>query len=71
MHFSHGSMHTILHQHQYQLVGVQWFTKLLYTDQKANHQGMVLKHLHHYNEGADLMNHTIIGDESWSHHYEP
>jgi hypothetical protein len=39
---------------------------------KINQMGLSLQHLLHYaDEGKDILNRIVTGDESWVHHYQP
>jgi hypothetical protein len=40
--------------------------------EKMNRMGLSLQHiLGNAEEGEDMLNRIVIGDESWVHHYQP
>jgi hypothetical protein len=41
-------------------------------EEKINRMGLSLQHLLRYaEEGEDILNRIVTGDESWVHHYQP
>lgn len=73
VHISHGSVHTIIHDHLgYRLLCASWMPKILNDRQKTERFGAALTHLTRYhNEGDAFLSAIVTGDESWCHHYEP
>ncbi|BFZ13360.1 hypothetical protein BsWGS_16399 [Bradybaena similaris] len=70
---SHGSAYSIMHDRlKFKKVCSRWVPRQLTDEHKMNRLGLPLEHLCQYaNEGEDMMNRIITGDESWVHHYQP
>jgi hypothetical protein len=51
-----------------------WIRRELKNREKMNQMGLSLKHLQvlqYADEGEDMLNRIVCGDESWVHHYQP
>jgi hypothetical protein len=53
-------------------VCARWVHRELKDREKTNQMGLSLQHLSQYvDEGEDMLNRIVTGDESWVHHYQP
>jgi hypothetical protein len=53
-------------------VCARWVPRELKDREKMNLMGLSLQHLLWYaDEGEDMLNWIVTGDESWVHHYQP
>jgi hypothetical protein len=53
-------------------VCVWWVSRELKSQEKLNHMSLPWQHLLRYaEEGEDMLNRIVTGDESWVHHYQP
>jgi histone-lysine N-methyltransferase SETMAR len=70
---SHGSAYSIMHDRlKFKKVCSRWVPRQLTDEHKMNRLGLSLQHLCRYaDEGEDMLNRIITGDESWVHHYQP
>jgi hypothetical protein len=62
-----------MHDHlKFQKVCTRWVPRELKDQEKANRMDLSLRHLSQYvDEGEDMLNRIVTGDESWVHHYQP
>jgi hypothetical protein len=67
---SHGLAYSITHDHfKVRKVCALWMPKEVKGREKINRMGLSLQHLLRYaDEGEDMLNKIVAGDESWVHH---
>jgi hypothetical protein len=70
---SHGLAYIIMHDClKFQKVCVRWVPTKLKDREKLNPMGLSLQPLLQYaDEGEDMLNRILTGNESWVHHYQP
>jgi hypothetical protein len=70
---SPGLAYSITHDRlKFRKVCALWVPKELKDREKMNRMGLSLQHLLRYaDEGEDMLNKIVAGDESWVHHYQP
>jgi histone-lysine N-methyltransferase SETMAR len=70
---SHGLAYSIMHDVlNFCKVCSRWVPRQLTEEDKMNRMGISLEHLSQYaDEGEDMLNRIVTGDESWVHHYQP
>jgi hypothetical protein len=72
---SHGLAYSIMHDLlKFRKVCVGWVPRELEFRGEISRMGLFLQHLLRYeyaDEGEDVLNGIVIGDESWVHHYQP
>jgi hypothetical protein len=61
-----------MHDHlKFWKVCARWVHRELKDREKMNRTDVSLQHLLRYaDEGGDMFNRTVIGDELWLHHYQ-
>jgi hypothetical protein len=69
----HGLAYSIMHDHlKFWNVCAQWAPRELKDREKMNRMGLSLQHLLLYaDEGEDMLNTIVTGEESWVYHYQP
>jgi hypothetical protein len=70
---SHGLAYSIMHDRlKCRKVRTRWVPRELKGREQMNRMGLSLQHLLRYaDEGEDMLNRIVTGDESWVHHYQP
>jgi hypothetical protein len=70
---SHGLAYSIIRDHlKFRKECARWVPRELKDQEKINRMGLSLQHLLRYtDEGEDMLNRIITGDESWVHLYQP
>jgi hypothetical protein len=70
---SHGMAYSIMHDRlKFRKGCARWLRRELKDRQQMNRMDLSLQHLLRYaDEGEDMLNRIVTGDESWVHHYQP
>jgi hypothetical protein len=70
---SHCLAYSIMHDRlKFQKECARWMPRELKDREKMNRMGLSLQHLLQcVDEGEDMLNRIVTGDESWVHHYQP
>jgi hypothetical protein len=70
---SHGLAYSIMHDHlKFRKVCARWVPRQLKDRENMNGRALSLQHFLRYaDEGEDVFNRTVTGDDSWVHHYQP
>jgi hypothetical protein len=70
---AHGLAYSIIIEHaKFWKVCARWMPKELKDREQMNRMGLSLQHFLRYaDEGEDMLNRYVTGDESWVHHYQP
>jgi hypothetical protein len=70
---SHGLAYRIMNYLlKFRKVCARWVTRELKDREKINRMDVSLQHLLRYaDEGEDMLNKIVTGEESWVHHYQP
>jgi hypothetical protein len=70
--WSYGLAYSTIHDRfKFRKMCTRWVPKELKDREKINRMGLSLQHLLRYaNEGEDMINKIVTGDESWARHYQ-
>ena len=70
---SRGSVHKVVSDHlQFRKVSARWVPRQLKPEHQATRMSMSLDNLQRYNEeGVEMLERIVTGDETWVHHYQP